>query len=81
VERTAAAVPDAEHADPLYRHDADDREVAVAALEIVLVAAAVLLLITLFLYVWQRIGLLGTDHAHRSPPHKHVDIPPHDHDV
>ena len=51
-----------------------------AALEIVMVAAAVLLLITLFMYLWQRLGLVGTDHAHRSPPHKHLDIPPHDHD-
>jgi hypothetical protein len=52
----------------------------VAALEIVMVAAAVLLLITLFLFLWQRLGLMGADHAHRSPPHKHVEIPPHAHD-
>jgi len=52
----------------------------VAALEIVMVAAAVLLLITLFMYLWQRLGLMGADHAHRSPPHKHLDIPPHEHD-
>jgi len=51
----------------------------VAALEIVMVAAAVLLLITLSLFLWQRLGLIGGDHAHRSPPHKHIDIPPHDH--
>lgn len=50
------------------------------ALEIVVLAAAVLLLITLFLYLWQRLGFLRTDHAHRSPPHKHLDIPPHEHD-
>jgi hypothetical protein len=51
-----------------------------AALEIVMIAAAVLLLITLFLFVWQRLGWMGTDHAHRAPPHKHLDVPPHDHD-
>jgi hypothetical protein len=51
-----------------------------AALEIVLVAASVLLLITLFLYVWGRLGWIGGDrHSHASPPHKHLDIPPHDH--
>ena len=50
-----------------------------AALEIVMVAASVLLLITLFLYVWQRLGWVGSDHAHRAPPHKHLDVPPHDH--
>lgn len=52
-----------------------------AALEVVMVAAAVLLLITLSLFLWQRLGLLGGDHAHRSPPHKHLEIPPHDHDT
>ncbi len=51
-----------------------------AALEIVMVAAAVLLLITLFLYVWQRLGLLNRDHSHASPPHRHLDVPTHDHD-
>ena len=51
-----------------------------AALEIVMVAAAVLLLITLSLFLWQRLGLIGEDHAHRSPPHKHLEIPPHEHD-
>jgi hypothetical protein len=51
-----------------------------AALEIVMVAAAVLLLITLFLFVWQRLGWMGRDHAHRAPAHKHLDVPPHDHD-
>lgn len=51
-----------------------------AALEIVMVAAAVLLLITLFLYLWQRLGLLNRDHAHVSPPHRHLDLPPHRHD-
>ena len=51
-----------------------------AALEIVMVAAAVLLLITVFLYVWQRLGLLNRDHAHASPPHRHLDIPEHQHD-
>jgi hypothetical protein len=52
-----------------------------AALEIVMVAAAVLLLVTLFLYLWQRLGLLGRDHAHASPPHRHLDLPPpHQHD-
>ncbi len=45
-----------------------------------MVAAAVLLLITLFLYLWQRLGLLGRDHAHVAPPHKHIDVPPHSHD-
>ena len=52
-----------------------------AALEIVMVAAAVLLLITLFLYLWQRLGLLSRGHAHASPPHRHLDVPPHWHDV
>ena len=51
-----------------------------AALEIVMVAAAVLLLITVFLYLWQRVGWIGRDHAHLSPPHKHLDVPPHEHD-
>jgi hypothetical protein len=51
-----------------------------AALEIVMVAAAVLLLITLSLYLWQRLGLIGSDHSHRAPPHKHLEIPPHEHD-
>ncbi len=51
-----------------------------AALEIVMVAAAVLLLITLFLYLWQRLGLLGRDHAHVSPPHRHLDLPAHRHE-
>jgi hypothetical protein len=51
-----------------------------AALEIVMVAAAVLLLITLFLYIWQRLGLLQRDHAHSSPPHRHLDVPPHQHE-
>ena len=51
-----------------------------AALEIVMVAAAVLLLITLFLYVWRQLGLLQRDHSHASPPHKHLDVPPHTHD-
>ena len=52
-----------------------------AALEIVLVAASVLLLITLFLYVWGRLGWIGGDqHSHRSPPHKHLDVPPHEHE-
>jgi hypothetical protein len=53
---------------------------SMAALEIVMVAASVLLLITLFLYVWQRLGWMGGDHAHRAPPHKHLDVPPHSHD-
>jgi hypothetical protein len=52
----------------------------VVALEIVLLAASVLLLVTLFLYLWQRLGLIGGDHAHQSPPHKHLDVPPHEHD-
>lgn len=51
-----------------------------AALEIVMVAAAVLLLITVFLYVWQRLGLIGRAHSHTSPPHRHLDVPPHEHD-
>ena len=51
-----------------------------AALEIVMVAAAVLLLVTLFLYLWQRLGLLQRDHAHESPPHRHLDVPAHGHD-
>ena len=51
-----------------------------AALEIVMVAAAVLLLVTLFLYLWQRLGLLQRDHAHESPPHRHLDVPRHDHE-
>ena len=46
-----------------------------------MVAASVLLLITLFLYLWQRLGWMRPDHAHGSPPHKHLDIPPHDHDA
>jgi len=81
VERPAAPVPDAEHAAAVHRHDAGDPgKVTVAALEIVMVAAAVLLLITLSLFLWERLGLLGGDHSHRSPPHKHLEIPPHDHD-
>jgi len=52
----------------------------VAALEIVMVAAAVLLLITVFLYLWQRVGWIGREHTHLSPPHKHLDVPPHDHE-
>jgi hypothetical protein len=52
----------------------------VAALEIVMVAAAVLLLVTLFLYLWQRLGLVGADHEHRAPPHKHIEAPPYDHE-
>jgi len=51
-----------------------------AALEIVMVAAAVLLLITVFLYLWQRVGWIGREHTHLSPPHKHLDVPPHDHE-
>jgi hypothetical protein len=51
-----------------------------AALEIVMVAAAAMLLINLSLYLWQRLGLIGSDHSHRAPPHKHLEIPPHDHD-
>ncbi|HKW77940.1 MAG TPA: hypothetical protein VJQ09_02505 [Candidatus Limnocylindria bacterium] len=50
-----------------------------AALEIVLVAAAVLLLITLFLYIWQRVGWLARPHTHDSPPHRHLDVPRHEH--
>ncbi len=50
-----------------------------AALEIVMVAAAVLLLVTIFLYLWQRIGLLDRAHDHASPPHRHLDVPPHEH--
>ena len=46
-----------------------------------MVAASVLLLITLFLFLWQRLGWVTPDHAHRSPPHKHLDVPPHDHDA
>ena len=51
-----------------------------AALEIVMVAAAVLLLITVFLYLWQRVGWIGREHTHLTPPHKHLDVPPHDHE-
>ncbi len=51
-----------------------------AALEIVMVVAAVLLLVTLFIYLWQRLGLINVDHAHASPPHRHLDIPPHEHE-
>jgi hypothetical protein len=52
-----------------------------AALEIVMVAASVLLLVTLFLYLWNRLGWIGGDsHSHASPPHKHLDVPPHEHD-
>ncbi len=51
-----------------------------AALEIVMVAASVLLLITLFLFLWQRLGWVGNDHSHRAPPHKHLDVAPHEHD-
>ena len=50
-----------------------------AALEIVMVAAAVLLLITLFLYLWQRLGIMRIGHTHASPPHRHLDVPPHEH--
>jgi hypothetical protein len=42
---------------------------------------SVLLLITLFMYLWQRLGWMGNDHTHRSPPHEHLDVPPHDHDA
>jgi len=52
-----------------------------AALEIIMVAAAMLLLVTVFLYVWQRLGWIGRQHTHDSPPHKHLDVPPHDHDA
>jgi hypothetical protein len=52
----------------------------VAALEIVMVVAAVLLLITLFLFLWQRLGLLQRDHSHVAPPHRHLDLPAHTHD-
>lgn len=52
-----------------------------AALEVVMVVAAVLLLITLFLYLWQRLGWIGRAHAHDSPPHRHLDVPRHDHDA
>ena len=45
-----------------------------------MVAAAVLLLVTLFLFIWQRLGLLQRDHAHASPPHRHLDLPAHTHD-
>ena len=45
-----------------------------------MVAAAVLLLITVFLYLWQRMGWVIHEHTHPSPPHKHVDVPPHAHD-
>ena len=51
-----------------------------AALEIVLVAASVLLLITLFLYVWGRLGWIGDRHSHVAPAHRHLDVPPHDHE-
>ena len=51
-----------------------------ASLEIVMVAAAVLLLISVFLYLWQRVGWIGREHTHLSPPHKHLDVPPHDHE-
>ena len=51
-----------------------------AALEIVMVAAAVLLLVTLFLYLWQRLGLMRIGHEQPSPPHRHVDVPPLEHD-
>ena len=51
-----------------------------AALEIVMVGAALLLLVTVFLYVWQRLGWIGgRAHTHDAPPHKHVDVPPHEH--
>ena len=46
-----------------------------------MVAAALLLLVTVFLYVWQRLGWIGgRSHTHDSPPHKHVDVPPHEHE-
>ncbi len=51
-----------------------------AALEIVMVVAAVLLLLTLFLYLWQRLGWIGRAHTHDSPPHKHLDLPQHRHE-
>ncbi len=51
-----------------------------AALEIVMVVTAVLLLVTLFIYLWQRLGLINVDHSHASPPHRHLDIPPHEHE-
>ena len=50
-----------------------------AALEIIMVVAAVLLLVTVFLYVWQRLGWIGGGHSHPQPPHRHVDVPPHEH--
>jgi hypothetical protein len=50
-----------------------------AALEVVMVVAAVLLLITLFLYLWQRLGWIGRPHSHDSPAHRHLDVPTHDH--
>ena len=51
-----------------------------AALEIIMVVAAVLLLVTVFLYVWQRLGLVSRGHAHEQPPHRHLDVPPHEHE-
>ena len=30
--------------------------------------------------VWQRMGWVIHEHTHPSPPHKHVDVPPHEHD-
>ena len=51
-----------------------------AALEIVMVGAALLLLVTVFVYVWQRLGWIGRPHTHDSPPHRHVEVPPHTHE-
>ena len=36
-----------------------------AALEIVMLVAAVLLLVTLFAYLWKRLGLIGRNSARR----------------
>ena len=79
MEWPAASVPHAGRGDPVHRLAAGD-EVAMAALEIVLVATSVLLLITLFLYVWGRLGWIGDHHSHVAPAHRHLDVPPHDHE-
>ncbi len=49
-----------------------------AAVEIVMVVAAVLLLVTLFIFLWQRLGWMNRDHSHAAPPH--LDVPPPEHE-
>ena len=39
-----------------------------AALEIVMLVAAVLALVTAFAYLWKRLGLIGSSSTRRLPP-------------